>query len=72
LGISLKTDGNGTINVKELKNLTYALGYFLGDDESLLVKAQLDRNNDGHVGLKEFTSWWRQSRKFDNLASMEG
>lgn len=46
---SIDTDGSGSIDMKELTNLSKALGHELGDAELKVVFDELDENKDQKI-----------------------
>jgi Ca2+-binding EF-hand superfamily protein len=59
----LDEDGNGELDEVEVAKLFGFLGVDLASQPRGMeqVMAQLDRNDDGQVGLGELISWWRRS-----------
>ena len=52
-------DGDGTLDVTELRALAMSLGV-TADDELRSAVAQMDDDGDGEVSVEEFLRWWEQ------------
>jgi Ca2+-binding EF-hand superfamily protein len=64
------SDGNDQINIKELNNLCYDLGYVITDPiEIQAVLRKLDKDHSGFVSWTEFYTWYQSHDKFQALAS---
>jgi calmodulin len=51
-------DGNGHIDVGEFKELLFALGAVVTDDEVATGFEVLDSNKNGTIEYQEFVVWW--------------
>lgn len=64
------SDGNDQINIKELNNLCYDLGYVITDQVQLqAVLRKLDKDHSGFISWTEFYAWYQSHDKFQALAS---
>ena len=52
------TDGGGTLDAGEVRQMAKVLGIKLTDDEQAQMMTELDENGDNEVDFGEFTSWW--------------
>lgn len=51
-------DGNGWIDAQEFKELLYALGAVVTDEEVKTGLDVLDSNRNGRIEFEEFADWW--------------
>lgn len=52
------TDGSGTIDADELRDLCYSFGYFLSDSDLTTALTLLDKDGSGTISYDEFKEWW--------------
>jgi len=60
-------DKSGHIDAGEFQQLCFALGYALSPGEVTLALKVIDLDGSGQVDCKEFTKWWKNSRRWDDL-----
>ena len=53
------TDGSGTIESDELRDLMVAIGCTLSAMELETLMTMLDFNGDGEIDFREFHEWWQ-------------
>ena len=51
-------DGNGSIDADEFKELLYALGAVVTDEEVATGLEALDADRNGRIDFEEFADWW--------------
>ncbi|MDF1662328.1 MAG: EF-hand domain-containing protein [Planctomycetota bacterium] len=51
-------DGNGSIDAQEFKELLYALGAVVTDEEVATGLDVLDADKNGRIDFEEFCVWW--------------
>mmetsp|Transcript_30411 Transcript_30411/g.35887 ORF Transcript_30411/g.35887 Transcript_30411/m.35887 type:complete len:206 (-) Transcript_30411:148-765(-) len=61
-------NGDGWMDVKELKNILRDLQIFLSDANIHKLQAEMDMNGDGRVSIVEATTWWKG--KQDSMAKL--
>lgn len=62
-------DGNGTIDAKELQQLSSELGHDLNDEQLEEALKDLDLNGDGVIDTEEFSRWYFTGMKSYNGAT---
>lgn len=56
--LARSTDGNGTLDSKELAALCKAMGSELDHNELVAALTTMDSSGDGKISYEEFFSWW--------------
>jgi len=64
-------NGNGVLSTKEIKRLMHMLGQNLTDKEFKEVMREMDKDNSGEVGFREFESWWQGTEEGGTETSAE-
>lgn len=64
-------DHSGRIDTAEFQQLCFSMGYALLDSELQLVIKVLDQDDSGHIDKKEFTQWWRNADRWNQLKLSE-
>eukprot|EP01090_Pellita_catalonica_P012195 TRINITY_DN2593_c0_g1_i2.p1 TRINITY_DN2593_c0_g1~~TRINITY_DN2593_c0_g1_i2.p1 ORF type:complete len:183 (+),score=41.57 TRINITY_DN2593_c0_g1_i2:360-908(+) len=61
------TDKSGSVDIHEFHGMCYDLGHFLTKKETDIALKVVDKDGSGKVELKEFTAWWKDSKRFDKF-----
>eukprot|EP01130_Rhizamoeba_saxonica_P007062 TRINITY_DN282_c0_g1_i1.p1 TRINITY_DN282_c0_g1~~TRINITY_DN282_c0_g1_i1.p1 ORF type:complete len:166 (+),score=40.73 TRINITY_DN282_c0_g1_i1:244-741(+) len=64
-------NGNGTLELEEVREISYDLGYYLSDDEIRLLMASVDKQGDGHISFEEFCKAWKKTGKEQYMNHIE-
>lgn len=64
-------DGSGALSTKEIKRLVNMLGQNLTDKEFKECMREMDKDNSGEVGFREFEGWWKGTEEGGTETSAE-
>jgi glycerol-3-phosphate dehydrogenase len=60
------TDGNGTMDIKEMMQMAEALGFpFKSSDEASATFRHMDKDGNGRITENEFVRWWHEEKDDD-------
>ena len=55
--LAADTDGDGTLDVGEMRTLAQSMGVHAGEELQTAIE-QMDGDGDGEISVEEFVQWW--------------